>query len=139
MSKKKKFAGKKTKLAELALTQALAKHPSPFAPSSDSPPISSPLTQVIQALRDRQMELDLSYNTGSGEMAQTQPLSTLDYSYEQLLQDLKKIRELLYPPGMTTSLPQLVPQGVVAPDRKILRELGRITLETLWEIKNLLG
>jgi hypothetical protein len=139
MPKKKKFAGKKTKLAELALTQALAKHPSPFAPSSDSPPLNSSLTQVIQALRDRQMELDLSYNTGPGEMAPSQPFCTLDYSYEQLLQDLKNIRDLLYPPGMSTPPPPMVPQGVIAPDRKILRELGWITLKTLREIKNLLG
>jgi hypothetical protein len=139
MPKKKKFAGKKTKLAELALSQALVKHPSPFAPSPDSPPLNSSLTQVIQGLRDRQMELDLSFTTGPEDMALSQPLCPPDYSYEQLLQDLINIRDLLYAPGKSISGPKLVPGGVVAPDRKILRELGRITIETLGEIKNLLG
>jgi hypothetical protein len=139
MSKKKKFTGKKTKLAELALTQALAKHPSPFAPSPDSPSINSSLTQVIQALRDRQMELDLSFTTGPGDLAPSQTLGNPDYSYEQLLQDLINIRDLFYPPGISISAPNLVLGGVVAPDRQMLRELGRITLETLREIKNLLG
>ena len=64
MPKKKKFAGKKTKLAEHALTQVLEKERSETTNAVEGPASSSTLAQAVQALRQDQLQLEMPTANG---------------------------------------------------------------------------
>ncbi len=98
MPKKKKFAGKKTKLAEHALTQVLEKEMSDTPQSLAGPAASSTLAQAVQALRQDQMQLEMP--TANGHPIPMQEQLKIADAYLALLQELADMRELLRAPNL---------------------------------------
>lgn len=138
MSKKKLLAGKKTKLAKLALTQALAGK-SPGAPEpAAAPETASPsLTQVVQAMREWQSVLDQPLTAIPGK-AVARKFPRAEYSYFHLLQDLRHLQELLPCPGLPATPKKARSGRLVLPSPEIFKELIRLTIITLRELKSLL-
>lgn len=95
MSKTKKFAGKKTKLAEHALTQVLEKelseNPQPLEGTG------STLAQAVQALRQDQLNLEIP---GNGRTIPTQEQLKIADTYLNFLNELSDMRELLRAPDL---------------------------------------
>lgn len=107
MSKKKKLAGKKTKLAKLALTQVLSQGAG--APASSGEPISAVATsfsQALEALQSRQMELELSFLDSPGSFPPGEAHASYSYSYVYLLQHLSLLRNLFTYEQLDPLLPQ---------------------------------
>ncbi len=98
MPKKKKFAGKKTKLAEHALTQVLEKERSYIPETMEGPSPSSTLAQAVQALRQDQLHLEMALADDRPIPSQEQ-LQIAD-AYLALLQELADMRELLRAPDL---------------------------------------
>jgi hypothetical protein len=98
MPKKKKFAGKKTKLAEHALTQVLEKERSEVPETMEDPSLSSTLAQAVQALRQDQMHLDMP--VVNGHPIPTQEQLKIADAYLAFLQELSDMRELLRAPNL---------------------------------------
>lgn len=97
MSKKKKFAGKKTKLAKHALTQVLAAQVPAEPESSAAPPAAVSLAQAVQNLR--QENLTLLVPDADPRVLPTQQQLQTAQTYLQLVQELTALRELLRAPG----------------------------------------
>ena len=98
MSKKKKFAGKKTKLAEHALTQVLEKERSEISETLEDPSPSSTLAQAVRALRQDQMHLEMP--VANGHPRPTPEQLKIANAYLAFLQDLSDMRELLRAPNL---------------------------------------
>ena len=136
MSKKKKFAGKKTKLAKHALTQVLAAK-APAGPEP-SPAADAALTlaQTVQNLRQGNSPLPLveaDYRT----FPTPQQLQTAQ-TYLQLVQELAAIRDLLRAPGQA-SRPVWQPERpwlTISPE--VLHYALQLVQKTLRELRPLL-
>jgi hypothetical protein len=98
MSKKKKFAGKKTKLAEHALTQVLEKERPYSSESMEGPSPTSTLAQAVQALRQDQLHLEMALADVHSIPTQEQ-LEIADI-YLAFLQELADMREFLRAPDL---------------------------------------
>lgn len=97
MSKKKKFAGKKTKLAKHALTQALTARNPASPPPESAPAPAATLVQALQALRHE--ELTTSHLDLDEPRLPTQEQLQMAQAYLQLLEELSDIRDCLRAPG----------------------------------------
>jgi hypothetical protein len=116
MAKKKQLAGKKTKLADLPLTQALAGQVEEAAPGE--PTLAAPVSQPHQA------------------PAPGTPAAPLATAYLELVQELADLRTQLGPDGMlpfpeiaSLTIPRAQPlqvQRVLALARKALEDLHRL-------------
>jgi hypothetical protein len=134
MSKKKKFAGKKTKLAEHALTQVLEQEMSEDSEPLQIPPLSLTLAQVVQALRNDQLPLDLpppeTYPIPSPR--QLEP----NDAYLRILQELEDMRELLRAPDLPVR-PRLAGQKPwILPNPEIIEYSLRVIGKTLQDLKD---
>ena len=123
MAKKKQFAGKKTKLAKLPLTQILASQAAETAPWGPPPPAPE--------VDSRQLPL-------SWDGLEVGPNSPLAAIYCQVIQDLKRLRSELPPNGsaagdLDTSLPASLP----APPR--LKQALHQAREDLQELQRFLS
>jgi hypothetical protein len=110
MAKKKQLAGKKTKLAELPLTQALANHSQETAPPGPPEPLPS------RAYSQPQL---------SQELAKKEEAALLAAAYFHLLRELTAFRSELCPPGGAAAVaPLLLPPQIPEPHliRKALLE-----------------
>ncbi len=140
MPKKKKFAGKKTKLAEHALTQVLEQErsetsevPKPF----EAPASSLTLAQAVQALRNDQLPLDLP-QADSHPIPTQRQLETAE-AYPGLVQEIEDMRELLRAPNLPAR-PRAVGQKLwTSPNPEIVSYSLQVILHTLREIKILMG
>lgn len=136
MSKKKKFAGKKTKLAEHALTQVLEQERAGAAEPPPLPPLSLTLAQAVQALRNEQLPLELP-------PAASQPLpnprqETAD-AYLGVLRELEEMRELLRAPNLPARPRLVAPQSGVLPQAEIIEYSLQVIGKTLRDLKTLMG
>lgn len=136
MSKKKKFAGKKTKLAKHALTQALTtKNPASPQPEAVPAPAAT-LAQALQTLRHEELtinQLDLS-----GPLLPTQEQLQTAQAYLQLLEELSDIRDRLRAAGQPPR-PRRRPERLwqtITPE--ILRYAVQLTAATLRQLRPLL-
>ncbi len=140
MPKKKKFAGKKTKLAEHALTQVLEQErseASEAAKSEEALPSSLTLAQAVQALRNDQLNLDLPQADGHSIPTHHQ-LETAN-TYLTLLQELEDMRDLLRAPNLPAR-PRAVGQKPWSlPNSEIIKYSLQVIGHTLREIKTLMG
>ncbi len=142
MSKKKKLAGKKTKLAKHSLTKVLTTEtsPEPAPPPSrsagESPDWS--LTQAIEALRNRQLELDLTIIQAPGR-PRIAPASRADTaSYLDLLNDLYGLRNLMMTGQAAVTSLQPAPSPARVPSRSRFRAVMQETRKTLQEIRRII-
>jgi hypothetical protein len=123
MAKKKQFAGKKTKLAELPLTQILASQ-AEATPSWDSP---------LGAPESDSRQLPLSW-----EGLEAGPTSSLAATYFQVIQDLKHLQSELPLTGTAADNPAPpLPAGPPAPPR--LKEALHQTREDLQDLRRMLS
>jgi len=135
MPKKKKFAGKKTKLAEHALTQVLTQEKSE-APEPFDPTASLTLAQAVQAMRNDQLNLELPLSQGH-------PIPTpirleTAHAYLTIVQELENIREMLRAPNLPTRPPLVGQKPWTWPTPEILNYSLQLIGHTLREIKLLL-
>lgn len=140
MSKKKKFAGKKTKLAEHALTQVLEQEKSETSEALESveaPAASLTLARAVQALRNDQLNLELPLADGH-PIPTPHELETAN-AYLALLQELEGIRELLRAPNLPARSRPAGPGSRTLPDPAIINYSLQVVSHTLREIKTLMG
>jgi hypothetical protein len=140
MPKKKKFAGKKTKLAEHALTQVLEQERAEASGASESgeaPSSSLTLFRAVQALRNDQLNLDLPQADGHPIPTQRQ-LETAN-TYLTLLQELESMRELLRAPNLPARTRAVGQQPWSLPNQEIIAYSLQVIGHTLQEIKTLMG
>lgn len=134
MSKKKKFAGKKTKLAKHALTQALAAQ-NPALPQPE-PETTSPAASLKQALQTLRHEgLSFSPLEISQPLLPSQEQLQTAQTYLQLLEELAEIRDYLRAPGQPAR-PRRRPEKpwlTITPE--ILRYAIQLIANTLREIR----
>jgi len=136
MSKKSKFAGKKTKLAKHALTQALEQEQSENPAAVSAPTALRTLAQALESLRQDQLPIYPPLftdhpPTGDPEVAASQ-------QYLAVIKELEDIRESLRAPGVPRRR-QLEPRAgtLLAPD--IISYALQIIGHTLREIRNLMS
>ena len=137
MSKKKKFAGKKTKLAEHALTQVLAQEKSEATESPEAPSSSLTLARAVQSLRNDQLNLDLPQTDGHPIPTQRQ-LETAN-TYLTLLHELENMRHLLRAPNLPARPRAVGKQPWILPNSEIIAYSLQVIGHTLREIKTLMG
>ena len=140
MSKKKKFAGKKTKLAEHALTQVLEQERSEIsdAPGPMEVPSSSlTLAQAVQALRNDQLNLDLPQT--DGHIIPTQERLETTNTYLSLLQELEYMRELLRAPNLPARPRAAGHKNGTLPNPEIMTYSLQVIGHTLREIRTMMG
>jgi hypothetical protein len=137
MSKKKKFAGKKTKLAEHALTQVLEQERSETAGPPEVPDSSLTLARAVQALRHDQMHLDLPPANGRSIPTQRQ-LETAN-AYRGVLQELEDMRELLRAPDLPTRPRLAAHKPWDLPNSEIIEYSLQIIGNTLRDLKTILS
>jgi hypothetical protein len=136
MSKKKKFAGKTTKLAEHALTQVLAQEKSEDSAPLQVPPLSLTLAQVVQALRNDQLPLDLP-PADSHPIPSPRQLETVD-AYLGVLKELEEMRELLRAPDLPVR-PRVAGQKPwTLPNAEIVEYSLQVIDKTLRDLKTIL-
>ena len=136
MSKKKKFAGKKTKLAKHALTQALEQE------QSESPTAVSPATavgtlaQALQSLRHDHLPLHPPLFADHTQANASEAVATRQYL--AVIKELEDIREILRAPGVSPRR-RLEPSAwtLLAPD--ILSYSLQIIGHILREIRSLMS
>ena len=134
MSKKKKFAGKKTKLAEHALTQVLEQEMSEDSEPLQVPPLSLTLAQVVQALRNDQLPLDLPL-PDAHPIPSPRQLEPND-AYLRVLQELEDMRELLRAPDLPAR-PRLAGQKPWnLPNSEIIEYSLQVIGKTLQDLKD---
>jgi|GEM_PF-2535443 len=142
MSKKKKFAGKKTKLAKHALTQVLTQEAAPpkAAPAAgEAERHDWSLTQAIEALRERQLELDLTIVHTPVRPPSGDEAGVYHDSFLTLLQDLYGLRQLMgFGPGASGDV-TVIPTSTRLPSGPRFRRLVQETRQTLREIRGLMG
>ena len=131
MSKKKKFAGKKTKLAEHALTQVLEKEMSENPEPLEGP--ASTLAQAVQALRQDQLHLEMP-------LADHRPIPTreelkLADVYLAFLQDLADMRELLRAPDRPARPGPGLQKPWTLPTTEVLEYSLQVIAKTLRDLK----
>jgi hypothetical protein len=136
MSKKKKFAGKKTKLAEHALTQVLEKERAEAAAAPASPSPSSTLAQAVRALRQDQLPLEMPM--GNGHPIPTQGQLETANIYLALLQELADIREFLRAPNLPARPRAVGPMPWTLPNYEIIEYSLQVIGNTLQDLKILL-
>jgi hypothetical protein len=140
MSKKKKFAGKKTKLAEHALTHVLEQEKSEAAEALgplEAPSSSLTLAQAVQALRNDQLNLELPLS--DDHPIPTQHQLEAANAYLALLQELEGVRELLRAPNLPAR-PRAVDQKPrTLPNPEIIKYSLQVIGHTLREIKTFMG
>jgi hypothetical protein len=137
MSKKKKFAGKKTKLAEHALTQVLEQERSETAEPLDVPASSLTLAQAVQALRNDQLHLDLAPANNRPLPTQRQ-LETAN-AYLGVLQELQDMRELLRAPDLP-SRPRVAAQKPWdLPNSEVVEYSLQVIGKILRDLKAIMG
>ncbi len=136
MSKKKKFAGKKTKLAEHALTQVLTQERSEAPEPPGAPSSSLTLAQAVQSLRNDQLNLDLPPN---GHTIPTQIQLETAYAYITLLQELESIREMLRAPNLPARPPVVGQKPWTWPNPEIIKYSMQVIGHTLRDIRTLMG
>jgi hypothetical protein len=140
MPKKKKFAGKKTKLAEHALTHVLEQERAEASEASESGEASSSsltLFRAVQALRNDQLNLDLPQADAHPIPTQRQ-LETAN-TYLTLLQELESMRELLRAPNLPARTRAVGQQPWSLPTPEIIAYSLQVIGHTLQEIKTLMG
>jgi hypothetical protein len=137
MSKKKKFAGKKTKLAEHALTQVLEQERSEAAETPPSPSSASTLAQAVQALRNDQLHLDLP--PADSHTIPSQDQLELADSYLTLLQELEDMRELLRAPDLPARQRPGGTKPWTLPSPEIMKYSLQVINHRLREIRALMG
>jgi hypothetical protein len=137
MSKKKKFPGKKTKLAEHALTQALEKEKSEAADPLEVPDASSTLAQVVQALRNDQLHLDLP--AGEAHPILTRHQVETANTYLAMVQELKGMRELLRAPSLPARTRTIEQKSGKFPTPEIVNYSLQVIGKTLREIRAIMG
>lgn len=137
MSKKKKFTGKKTKLAEHALTQVLEQEQSEASSPLEPLPSNSTLAQAVQALRNDQLNLDLPVPEGRPIPTQDQ-LETAN-AYLLLIQELEGMREQLRAPNLPIRSRAVGPKPGTLPNSEIINYSLQVIGHTLKDIKAMLG
>lgn len=142
MSKKKKFAGKKTKLAKHALTQVLtqeAADPRPTSAAEEAERSEWSLTQAIEALRDRQLELDLTIIHPPAHPPSRDGAAVHQDSYLTLLQDLYGLRELMGRGAGGSGAVTVIPTSPCLPSEARFQLLVQEARQTLREIRVLMA
>jgi hypothetical protein len=137
MSKKKKFTGKKTKLAEHALTQVLEQERSGPVEFPEPPSPNLTLAQAVQTLRNEQLHLELP--SPEGHSLPTQGQLELANGYLALLQDLEDMREMLRAPRLPSRPRTYDGQRWSLPNTEIMHYSLRVIGHTLREIRSSLG
>jgi hypothetical protein len=140
MQKKNKFAGKKTKLAEHALTQVLEQERAEASEASESweaPSSSLTLLQAVQAFRNDQLNLDLPQ--ADGHPIPTQRQMETANTYLILLQELENMRELLRAPNLPERTRAVGQRSWSLPNSEIIAYSLQVIGHTLQEIKTLMG
>jgi hypothetical protein len=135
MSKKKKFAGKKTKLAEHALTQVLTQE-SEAAQPIVAPSSSLTLAQAVQALRHDQLHLELPLSDGPPIPTQGQLASAK--AYLATVQELEDIRELLRAPNLPARPRPVRQKPWSLPTPEIISYSLQVVNHTLRDIRTLM-
>jgi hypothetical protein len=133
MSKKKKFPGKKTKLAEHALTQVLEQEKSEDSTPLEVPSSSLTLAQAVQALRNDQLNLELPALDGPFIPTQNQ-LETAN-AYLLLIQELEGMREQLRAPDLPIRPRAVGQKPWTLPNPEIIKYSLQVIGHTLQEIK----
>jgi len=133
MSKKKKFAGKKTKLAEHALTQVLEKERSENPETMEGHSPSSTLAQAVQALRQDQMHLEMPMVKNHAIPTQEQ-LEIAD-AYLAFLQELADMRELLRAPNLPARPRSAGQKPWILPNSEIIKYSLQVIGNTLRDLK----
>ncbi|MBI4644787.1 MAG: hypothetical protein HY790_00950 [Deltaproteobacteria bacterium] len=123
MAKKKQFAGKKTKLAELPLTRVLEQKAGDEAAWEE--------LQTSAATGSRQLFLSLER---TGEEA----AGTLAAAYLQVLQELTGLQADLEPDAASSPLPALLPRPAIPPARNLIQAL-RLARKGLQDLHRLLS
>lgn len=137
MSKKKKFAGKKTKLAKHALTQALEQVQSQDTTLPPSPLATKTLAQALQNLRHDQLPLHLPPAEAS---ASSDPLQADAHNhYLAVLKELEDIREFLRAGEVPHRHRRHGPVPATLPAPDIIFYSLQIISHTLREIRGLLA
>jgi hypothetical protein len=136
MPKKKKFAGKKTKLAEHALTQVLAQEKSEALELPETPSSSLTLARAVQSLRNDQLNLDLPSN---GHTLPTQIQLETANAYLTLLQELEGIREMLRAPNLPARSPVISQKPWTWPNPEVIKYSLQVIGHTLRDIRTLMG
>jgi len=134
MSKKKRFAGKKTKLAKHALTQVLEQVHSEASPPAEAR--LNTLAQAVQTLRQDQLPLQFSLPPDIS-LDQRLPMTSQNW-YATLLNDLHNLRELLRSPGVPPRRQRLGTEPVAMPESGIVNYAMGVIAHTLKEIRALL-
>ncbi len=131
MPKKKKFAGKKTKLAEHALTHVLEKEMADNPETLEGP--ASTLAQAVQALRQDQLHLEIP-------MANDHPIPTQEQlkiadAYLVFLQELSDMRELLRAPNLPARPKTGGQKPWTMPNTEIIKYSLQVIGNTLQDLK----
>jgi hypothetical protein len=137
MPKKKKFAGKKTKLAEHALTQVLEQEMSEASEPLEVPSASWTLAQAVQSLRNDQLNLELPTFEVPPIPSQHQ-LESAD-TYLAMLQELEGMRDLLRAPNLPARPRGTGPKPGALPNSQVIQYSLQVIDHTLREIKTLMG
>lgn len=137
MSKKKKFTGKKTKLAEHALTQVLEQERSGPVEFPEPPSANLTLSQAVQTLRNDQLHLELPSSDSRTLPSQRQ--LELANGYLAVLQELADMRELLRAPTVPSRPSLYGQQPWSLPNPEIMHYSLQVIGHTLREIRSTLG
>jgi hypothetical protein len=133
MSKKKKFAGKKTKLAEHALTQVLEKERSYTSETMEGPSPTSTLAQAVQALRQDQLHLEMVLVEAPS--IPTQEELELGDAYLAFLKELTDMRELLRAPDLPARTRSAKHKPWDLPNPEVIEYSLQIIGKTLREVQ----
>jgi hypothetical protein len=123
MAKKKQFAGKKTKLAELPLTRVLEQRAEDEAAWEE--------LQTSASTGSRQLLLSLE-RTGAGAAG------TLAAAYLQVLEELAGLQADLEPDAASAPTPDPLPRSALPPARNLIQAL-RQAREGLQDLHRLLS
>lgn len=137
MSKKKKFAGKKTKLAQHALTQALVQEQSEAGNGAPYPPGGGTLAQAVQSLRQDQLPLQLPMGEDHTFFSTSQAAATK--LYVSVLQELEDVREILRAAELPPRPRRFGQVHQSIPDQGIIAYSLQIVSHTLREIRTMMA
>jgi len=133
MSKKKRFAGKKTKLAKHALTQVLEQV------QAEAPPLpaaADTLAQAVQTLRQDQLPLQFSLPSDIS-LDQRLPLSP-QHCYLAVLSELHELRDFLRRPEVPPRPRQVGVKPAALPEAGVIAYALDVIVHTLRGIRTLL-
>ncbi len=137
MPKKKKFAGKKTKLAKHALTQALEQERSEGATATSPLTAVGTLAQALQSLRHDQ--LPHHPPLFADRPPATPPEAAATHHYLAVIKELEDIREVLRAPEVPPRPRRLEPSAKILPAPDIISYALQIIGHTLREIRSWLS